>query len=92
MIRRLVLDVMKPHEPDVVTTTERLSEIDGVDGVTTRLIETDEKVVETRVAIEGHDLDVEQIRGIVENLGGSIHSIDEVACGTEAIADPWIDD
>lgn len=92
MIRRLVLDVMKPHEPDVVTTTERLSEIDGVDGVTMRLIETDEQVVETRVAIEGQDLDVERIRGVVENLGGSIHSIDEVSCGTEAIADPWIDD
>ena len=91
MIRRLVLDIMKPHEPDVVVTTQRLSEIEGIEGVTMKLVEMDEQVVETRVAIEGKDLDLEMIQDVVEDLGGSIHSVDEVSCGQKIIEDPWID-
>lgn len=91
MIRRLVLDIMKPHDPDVVVTTQRLSEIEGIEGVTMKLVEMDEQVVETRVAIEGQDLDLERIQDVVENLGGSIHSVDEVSCGQKIIEDPWID-
>lgn len=92
MIRRLVIDVMKPHDPDIIITAERLSDIDGVEGVTMKLVEMDEKVAETRVAIQGEELDLERIREVVEDLGGSIHSIDEVSCGTKILRDPWVED
>ncbi len=91
MIRRLVLDIMKPHDPDVLVMTKRLSDISGVDGATTKLVEMDEQVQETRVTIEGDDLDLEQIQLVVEDLGGSIHSIDEVSCGDEVVEDLWVD-
>lgn len=91
MIRRLVLDVMKPHEPDVLVMTKRLSEIEGIDGATTKLVEMDEQVQETRVTIEGDDLDLDRIQHVVEDLGGSIHSIDEVSCGEDIVEDLWVD-
>ena len=91
MIRRIVLDVMKPYNPDVLVMTQRLSELDGVDGATTKLVEMDEQVQETRVTIEGSDLDLDQIQYVVEDLGGSIHSIDEVSCGDVVVEDLWVD-
>jgi len=33
MIRRLVLDVLKPHNPGVVELSEALSHLEGVEGV-----------------------------------------------------------
>lgn len=90
MIRRLVLDVLKPHEPRMVPFSSQLSELDGVAGVTTKLVEMDEDVRTVRVAIEGEDLDFATIEAKINDLSGSIHSIDEVSCGDEIIDDPWI--
>ena len=42
--RRLVLDLLKPHEPDVVTFADAVAGLDGVDGVNVVLVETDKEV------------------------------------------------
>ena len=89
MLRRIVLDVLKPHEPSMVSFTGRLSEIDGVTGATAKLVEMEENVRTVRVAIEGEDLDFETIEAEISDLGGSIHSIDEVSCGEEIVEDRW---
>lgn len=89
MIRRLVLDVLKPHEPGMVPFTRRLSEMDGVTGATVKLVEMEEDVRTVRVAIEGEDLEFDAIEAEISDLGGSIHSIDEVSCGEEVVEDSW---
>lgn len=89
-IRRLVLDVLKPHEPGIVPFTEHVSDIDGVTGVTGKLVEIDENVRTIRLAIEGPDLDLELLRQEISDQGGSIHSVDEVSCGEEVVDDPWL--
>lgn len=90
MIRRLVLDVLKPHEPGIVSFAQQISKLDGVEGATAKLVEMDENVRTIRVSIEGSDLDFEYIEAEIEDLNGSIHSIDEVACGDRIVDDPWI--
>lgn len=90
MIRRLVLDVLKPHEPGMIQFASKISEIAEVDGVTAKLVEMDEHVRTIRVAIEGDNLDFGTIETEITDLGGSIHSIDEVSCGEIIIEDPWI--
>jgi len=44
MIRRLVLDVLKPHRPSVVDLSLALSNLEGVDGVNIMIYEIDQHV------------------------------------------------
>jgi hypothetical protein len=80
-IRRLVVDLLKPHEPSTVAVASTLADLDGVDGVTATLVETDREVQNLLVALEGSDLDVETIERAVTDMGATVHSIDEVVCG-----------
>ncbi len=91
-IRRVVLDILKPHEPKIVPFTEQLSESDGVDGVTSKLVDIEEDVRTIRVTIEGEDLDMDALEAKVTDLSGSIHSVDEVSCGEQVVDDPWLID
>lgn len=89
-IRRVVLDVLKPHQPNIVPFTEQLTDQEAVTGVTSKLVEIEEKVRTIRVTIEGEDLDMDAIEERINDLGGSIHSVDEVSCGQEVVDDPWL--
>ncbi len=88
-IRRLVLDVLKPHDPNVVTFTTQLGDLDGIDAATATVVEVDENVKTLRVTLEGDDLDLEAVRAEIEDLSASVHSIDQVACGSRTVNDPW---
>lgn len=84
-IRKLVLDVVKPQEPNIIEIAEALSHIRGVGGVNVSLLEIDKKVENVRVTIKGEDLNVKKIFDTIEALGGAIHSIDEVVAGKEIV-------
>ena len=84
-IRRVVLDVLKPHEPPLTDIATRLAAIDGVLGTNATLVEIDRKVTNVKLTIEGNDVDYEAVKQTIEQEGGSIHSVDEVACGEELI-------
>jgi len=81
-VRRLVLDVLKPHDPDVREFTQRVTGTDTVEAVSTSLIELDQEVQNVEITIEGEALKYGAIETTIETLGGSIHSVDNVACGT----------
>ncbi|MFW6045305.1 MAG: DUF211 domain-containing protein [Natronomonas sp.] len=84
-IRRLVLDVLKPIQLDSLELAGVLSECDGVDGVNVDLVETDKEVQNLKITIEGADIDSGSVETAIENLGGSVHSIDQVAMGYRLI-------
>ncbi len=84
-IRRLVIDVLIPHEPDVVTYAEKISELDGVNAVTIVVQEIDEDTKTLRIAIEGERLSFESIQQLIDGLGGSVHSIDQVSAGSRVV-------
>ncbi|MEF8785550.1 MAG: DUF211 domain-containing protein [Haloarculaceae archaeon] len=86
-IRRLVIDVLKPHEPALVDFTDRITETEGVDAATASLIELDQEVQNVKVSIEGEDLALEAVEETVDHLGGTVHSVDEVACGDHIVMD-----
>ena len=83
-IRRLVLDVLKPREPEMTEFTEEISEMECVDGINSSLIEVDEKVRNVKVTVEG-EIDEQNIKDKIEDIGASIHSIDEVAAGEKLV-------
>ena len=56
-IRRLVLDVLKPHHPSIVELARRLSVLEGVSGVNCTLEEVDQETESIKITIEGNAID-----------------------------------
>ena len=86
-IRRLVLDVLKPHEPSIIVLAGQLSELSGIDGVNISIYEIDRKVENAKITLEGPDLIYEDVLKVIEENGGAVHSIDEVVAGKIIIED-----
>jgi len=86
-IRRLVLDALKPMEPNIVELAKVISIKNGVSAVNISMVEIDLKVENVKTTIEGDDIDFEEISDLIEDMGGSIHSIDEVVAGKMIIDD-----
>jgi len=83
-IRRLVIDILKPHDPKIVDFTQQIAEIEGIEGVNASLIEVDEKVRNLKITVEGN-IDEQKLRDKIKDLGGSVHSVDEVAVGEKLV-------
>ena len=84
-IRRLVLDVMKPFEPNIIMYANALTELPSVESVNIVVIELDREVENIKITLEGSRLDYESIQLEISNLAGAIHSIDMVAAGQDMI-------
>jgi hypothetical protein len=84
-VRRLVLDVLKPHQPTVLTLADKLGDLEGVHGVDVSLLEIDSKVENIKVTLEGTDIDYDEVSEVIQESGGSIHSIDKVSTGKRLI-------
>ncbi|NDY43400.1 DUF211 domain-containing protein [Dissulfurirhabdus thermomarina] len=80
-LRRLVLDVLKPHEPNILAIAKALAVLPGVDGVDITVYEIDAKVENVKITLEGTDLEFARIRNVIHDMGGAIHSIDKVSTG-----------
>jgi hypothetical protein len=90
-LRRLVLDVLKPHEPTMLTLAREIADLPSVEAATTDLVEIDEEVREVTLTIEGPELDYDEIVAVVDDLGGSVHSIDQAAYGEYVAVGPALD-
>lgn len=80
-IRRLVLDVLKPHEPAVPELAHAVADCEGVEGVNASLVEIDREVENVKLTLEGAGIDYDAVRSTIDTFGASVHSIDEFACG-----------
>jgi hypothetical protein len=86
-IRRLVLDALKPHEPSIIDMAEELSELDGVSAVNISIYEIDRKVENAKITMEGEDISYTLVLEVVNEMGGVVHSVDEVVAGSRIIDD-----
>jgi hypothetical protein len=77
-LKRIVLDVLKPHHPNALDFASAIADENSGCRVTVTVTEVDEKTESTVVVIEGDDIPYQVIVGIITRLGGSVHSIDEV--------------
>jgi uncharacterized protein len=81
------MDILKPMNPSIVELVQLLADLDGVDGANISIYEIDRRVENAKITIEGHKLSYDAIAQIIEDNGGAIHSIDEVAAGKVLIED-----
>lgn len=84
-LRRLVIDVLIPHHPEVIEYAQRLSSLEGTDGLAVHVLEHDERTKTLEMTIEGEDLSFDSIKRVIEDMGGSIHSVDMVSAGSRIV-------
>ncbi len=87
-IRRLVLDTLKPHDPNIIELANELSDLEGVSAVNVSIYEMDRKVENAKITIQGASIDYSLVVEKIKDMGGAIHSIDEVVAGSTIIDDP----
>ena len=84
-LRRVVLDLLKPHDPTTLEFARRIADADGVRGVNATVIEVDAEVENVKLTVEGDAIDFDAVEAVVAELGGSLHSVDQVACGERLV-------
>lgn len=77
-VKKLILDILKPHQPNALEFASALAEQAGEIQITLRVVEVDEKTESVIAEIEGDDIDYGRLTDHIKELGASVHSIDEV--------------
>lgn len=83
-LRRIVLDVLKPHQPNVLDLCAAIATLGSDYRVYIEVIEVDEKTETVMIDIEGDRLDFDRIEGSIRGLGATVHSIDKVLMAGDA--------
>jgi len=77
-IKRLVLDVLKPHQPDVLEFARAIAaQVEG-SSVKLKVLEMDDKTETLELIVEGSGLELDTIVSAINEMGGSLHSVDGV--------------
>jgi len=84
-IKRVILDVLKPHSPSIIEVAERLANLDGISGVNVSLEEVDAETDSVKITIEGSNIDYESVKKEISECGAVIHSVDGVSAGIRII-------
>jgi len=77
-VKRLVLDVLKPHEPPTYDLASKLASCRGIDNVHVTSAEIGQSMKSIKVAKDGTDISIETVKKCIEEFGAVIHSEDEV--------------
>lgn len=81
-VRRLVIDAAIPtKEISIVDVAKSLYGVEGVKAVRVVVDDVDVDVLGLIIVIEGEGIDVKEVERAIENVGGVIHSLDEVVVG-----------
>ena len=83
-VTRIVLDVLKPHHPSALEFVQAIAALSPDYQVHLTVIEMDENTETLQLEVKGHAIDFEAVQNTINEMGGSLHSIDEVeAHGTK---------
>ncbi len=77
-IKRLVLDVLKPHQPDVLEFARAIAAQVEDSCVKLKVLEMDDKTETLELIVEGSNLKLDTIVSAINEMGGSLHSVDGV--------------
>ncbi|WP_227379844.1 DUF211 domain-containing protein [Haladaptatus halobius] len=86
-VKRLVIDVLKPHEPSTIEFAQHIAGTSNVAAVNATLIELDQEVKNLKLTLEGDEIEYDDVRASVKDAGGTIHSVDQVVCGEHLVED-----
>lgn len=84
-VTRVVLDVLKPHQPNALEFASQLADLGANYQVNLMVQEVDDKTQSIVISICSDNIDYNAIVTQVEAMGGSVHSIDEVDVVSEPV-------
>jgi hypothetical protein len=84
-IKRVILDVLKPHSPSILELADHISNINGISGVNISLEEMDAKTHSVKITIEGTNINYKLVQEAISNCGAEVHSIDGVSAGIRIV-------
>jgi len=84
-IKRVVLDVLKPHAPSIIELAKRLGGLEGISGVNISLEEVDAETDSVKITIEGNNINYKEVKEEIIECGAVIHSVDAVSAGMKII-------
>ena len=84
-LKRLVLDVLKPHNPSIIDVAQQLSVLDGISGVNISIKEVDQETETVKITIKGNSIDCDLVEETIREVGAVIHSVDNVSAGKELV-------
>ncbi len=85
-IKRIVLDVLKPHQPNALEFARVIAGAGADYRVRLTVIEMDENTETLQIEVSGNNIDLESVQSAISEMGGSLHSIDEVEVHNETEA------
>ena len=77
-IRKIVFDVLKPHRPTGLEFAATLAEKSPGCVVNVNVEAVDQNTESVMIRVEGEKIDFDVISNAIIEMGGSIHSVDEV--------------
>ncbi|MGD2113007.1 MAG: DUF211 domain-containing protein [Gammaproteobacteria bacterium] len=77
-VKRVVLDVLKPHQPNALEFSRAIADVGADYLVTLTVLEVDENTETLQIVVVGEAIDYDAVHATISDMGGSIHSIDEV--------------
>ena len=84
-VKRIILDVLKPHAPSIIEVAEKLGGLEGISGVNISLEEVDAETDSIKITIEGNNIDYNEVNKAISECGAVIHSIDGVSAGIKIV-------
>ena len=83
-VKRIMLDVLKPHQPNALEFSQAIARAGKDYRVTLIVLEMDEETQTLQLEVEGSEIDFDAIEAAIASMGGSLHSIDQVEVLNEA--------
>ncbi len=83
VIKKLILDALKPREIGIIELSKTLCNVTGVSNVNITVTEVDARTETVKIIITGNNLDYDKIAKVIEECGVVIRSIDEVSVQKE---------
>lgn len=77
-VKRLLLDVLKPHTPNSLELAQAVADIGDDYRVSLKVNEVDEETQTIRLEVFADAIDFAAVEAAISQMGGALHSIDEV--------------
>jgi hypothetical protein len=77
-IKRIVLDVLKPHKPGILELSKTIASLGDDYLVSLTVIDVDKKTETLEVEITGTAIEFSAIESTLSSMGASLHSVDVV--------------
>ncbi len=83
-VKRMVLDILKPHQPNALEFSQAIANVGADYHVYLIVLEVDKRTETIQIELDASEIDFEAVQSAITSMGGSLHSIDEVEVRNES--------